>query len=93
MMDEAQSAEFNEYLNETPLQALRRELGEYQSAQNAVNLEVARTLGALGRLDDYRGQQIAQNEHRTETLAAALRAFYRDPSETAEAILRSVDDD
>lgn len=72
---------------------LRELLVEYQCGQNAFNLETERVIGALNRLDDYRGQQIATLDQRLDVLSAALRGSFADPSDVAGRVLKAVDDD
>ena len=78
---------------QTQVSELRGLLIEWQRGQNRVNADLIRCTEAANRLDDYRGQQIGGLEHRLDVLSAAVRASYVDPAETAERILRSVDDE
>lgn len=77
----------------TQVAELRDLLSDYQTEQNAVNVELIRVIGAANRLDDYRGQQIAAIEQQVNALSAAVRAQFADPVDVAERLLRSVDND
>ena len=83
-------------MTETPLEKLQREHREYLAISRQhldVTHTCVRAIDGLVELDDRQDERLAMIERRLDAIALMLRALTTDPAETAERILRSVDDE
>ena len=82
-------------LNESPIQRLQREWREYHAISRShldVTHKCVAAIDGLVQLDDVQDERLAKIERRLDAMALMFRALTTDPAQTAERILRSVDD-